>query len=313
MKQVGCFHDKVVVAVKKWIRTGWLVMTCAGCIELDAAPRVEVPDEWRHVWVLEQEYFDDGPVPECFTDSPTEIYFNTPNAGTCMPCGCSFSGATCSGPGFGCVTDLITTDCDGIEKYKPMTASCQVQPSVQTGRPAYCVLTSGPAVTAPGLCDGGVSSVVGPKWGRQFFACGYGGTDCTNTACLGFPEGAFANAASCVTRPGELDCPAEWPNKRVAYEKGEDLRTCSNCSCDTSSIVCSGGSIQIFDDGTCSNGLGSTTLESMAECKLIEGYVDSGGWSFVALPGTPSSEGTCIQPTLSGKVEPVGARTVCCR
>jgi hypothetical protein len=275
-----------------------------------------VPIGWAPVWALEGQYADPA-LPATCPDgqTPVTLYAEPASTSTCGPCGCSFSGATCSSPTFIC--DYNEVGCPQVNhQYQSATTSCHNLPNVPAmgGFTGSCMITANPAVVAYGSCSGEPSAMMGPAmWGKELRLCpappGAGSGCQAGDACAQKKPAVLQQAFTCVTQAGAATCPLGWEKTNIsAFEGGTDERGCSTCGCDTTSITCSGGKVNLYGENECQ--FIKLTLEAVGQCDPIKMDLSSGSADFVL--GTPSI-GTCNPAQPTGSVVTTGPYTLCCR
>ena len=110
-----------------------------------------------------------------------------------------------------------------------------------------------------------------PSW--KTVAVGYKVPGCEDRgSCMPKLEGLPSGYQSCIYRPGEHECPAEWSSERfVVYERTEDKpgyidgRDCTPCSCGAPIGSACVGRFRTFEDGACSKLLADVQVSSLGE------------------------------------------------
>jgi hypothetical protein len=278
--------------------------------------KAQVPSGWTLVWVL-QTAFDDPAQTECPNGQPAmKVFSNPAQTAICSECSCSYSGAKCSAPKFKCdYTD--PNFCSGASvEYQSSTPDCYNLPNVPTSSNNYgsCTLNGPAIIVDPGTCTGTPSSVVGPsKFQEELRVCpslGEQGGGCSlGDACLPKKPDAFNTGRTCIMGAG-TNCPMGWDAAMFsAYEAGVDARVCSNCGCNTNTVTCSGGSVELRTKDDCSN-QASYILANQQEC--VQAYLSNLQGSATFALGTPSA-GTCTPAVPTGNVQTTGPHTICCQ
>jgi hypothetical protein len=115
----------------------------------------------------------------------------------------------------------------------------------------------------------------------------------------------------CVKMPGEVACPALFPNQHIYYDTFTDGRSCSSCSCGNPAGASCSAKIQFFTDSACSTNALLAEVPT-GSCKDISGNPAVVGRKAI---GTTISPGSCAPSggQVGGTVDPVGPTTFCCK
>ncbi|NVB39895.1 hypothetical protein G6O69_18775 [Pseudenhygromyxa sp. WMMC2535] len=109
----------------------------------------------------------------------------------------------------------------------------------------------------------------------------------------------------CVFASGDLDCPADWPQKSGLAVGVDDQRGCSECSCDGPTDPACVSTINTYDDEACS-GAAVDTRETGTGCGSLSGAA--------MIIDTPTVSGCEPNPvTAQGDVAPMDTVTLCCQ
>lgn len=101
--------------------------------------------------------------------------------------------------------------------------------------------------------------------------------------CMAVPGDPF-QALACVGQEGDVECPAEYPERTVLYRDLDDQRSCQPCTCAKPTGPCEGATVVLARDG-CATFAGSIMADS-----CVSG---PGGPNLTALlyaPGMPIGE-----------------------
>lgn len=143
-----------------------------------------------------------------------------------------------------------------------------------------------------------------PSWEVERLGCGGAveGRACDAGTCI-----ADTGDAICIQRDGEHDCPAPFDDRTLFHRAFDDSRSCSGCSCQSSSPACEA------DVEICSLGFDQVTLESDGGCYQLN---SSDGDGVTLFSTAVVDQGSCDPAPETGEVsgdvvetEPV---TVCC-
>jgi hypothetical protein len=139
---------------------------------------------------------------------------------------------------------LDPTECD-IENPVPLNQT----PKSVTIAP-LTLMESGckPPDSPPPLGNGAAS------WKTYARACrGVAFPPCLDPSklCVPTAEPPPEGFAQCIYREGDHECPLDYPDKRLFFDKGTDTRSCSPCSCgDPIGSVCS-ATVRMYQDALC--------------------------------------------------------------
>jgi len=157
-----------------------------------------------------------------------------------------------------------------------------------------------------------------PSWKTYARACrGVAFPPCRNPSklCVPTAEPPPEGFAQCIYRDGDQECPLDYPEKRLFFDKGTDTRSCSPCSCgDPTGSVCS-ADVTMYQDTNCTvEAQDATVTSTTPECvdllvppdvallgKMVE--------NITYAPGScPPSGGEPV-----GSADLVGPSTFCCQ
>ena len=168
-----------------------------------------------------------------------------------------------------------------------------------------------------------------PKYAKSVRACGDPTGDpsgCGATSkCVPTPPSGFASNI-CIYQTGDVACPGgAWAKKSVFYTGSiTDNRSCGACGCGSATGTCTGATLEIFTDTSCTQekdtipgpGLGScTNLKADSTPIAAPACNTFGGDSrSLKLAGGTASGATCPTTggTVSGSADPAGPVTFCC-
>jgi hypothetical protein len=164
-----------------------------------------------------------------------------------------------------------------------------------------------PVTTLPSPKSGAMS------WKTFVRACGYGVSACANPdafcAAKAEPPPGFSQ---CIYQPGQYECPAGYPDRRIFYNEVSDSRHCSECACGApEGGVCS-IYLRAYQDAFCTVLAAGSTIQLTASCSDL---LDNTGLGSKMVLAAPTYEpGTC-EPSggeLAGSFELKGPTTFCC-
>ncbi len=221
----------------------------------------------------------------------------------------SFRAATCSGCSCGTPTSLICTA--SIATSQNTIAPCNLGLVSSTATENCTPIPAAQAIqvngfSASGTCGAGPAPTTVTKDPVAFDEGVRACASSQNFGSAGCESGkvcapAASTALPCVIQSGDIECPAQYPRRRVVYASTDDSRGCGNCQCSFS--------------GNCS---GAVTGYALAGCtsavaNVSTGCVESAAASAVKVVNV-SHTGGCSSsgapPT--GCVAPKDASTVCC-
>jgi len=170
----------------------------------------------------------------------------------CTPCSCgAVAGAACDGTAT-------------VKVYRQMVCGSACNQVFEVGTTCTTVKYCDPSVSAivSGNFDGGSCTPKGGAlsavtWARSAVACGFASavpaTCPAGQACA--PASAAApSARTCILHAGDVMCPSGAFAGRTVYEGAlSDTRSCTSCTCDSPSGRCTGGTVSLFTDTTCTN------------------------------------------------------------
>ena len=256
-----------------------------------------------------QFYYAAGTAPACPGTSTPAFAGGTGLNGapaTCSTCSCGSATITCGasfdfyeGSTSGCATPCgsqVVTTC------APVATGC-----TQAG-----IGFSVNAVVAGGSCTPSAQnpSVPPTSWTTNAKACLNGAsTSCTGGVCT---ESAASNYAICIYQAADVPCPSTgYTTKQLVYSSVTDGRTCTPCGCGTPGGTCSGGSVSLADEGTCTT---ETFARNMPTGCANPPVSATGLFAEVKVAPTLADAGTCPPdggaPT--GSAAPASPMTVCC-
>jgi len=239
--------------------------------------------------------------------------FEVPEPG-CQPCTCKLENA-----------------CKNVT-VQPHVVSCTSQICGDAGvvgsscTPlSYCWFQSAAIVTAfgQGSCTPSGGARRPATWKSTATACTFsdepdgGITDPLNGGCESglacAPKVAGVEAATCIVREGDHQCPAGPYSVRSTFGRTlSDTRTCSTCKCGTPDVTCTGGEVTVYNDDTCQNAVdvvpaGPTTCETFVVATAT-GSAKLTKTPTVADGGCPPSGGVVT----GGSVTRQSPWTACC-
>jgi hypothetical protein len=229
---------------------------------------------------------------------------------TCSTCTCGvLSGAACGNPTGTLFNDTM---CGGPPcASRSIAATCGTLKLSSECGAASLVYMSFASALSSGSCTPSMQSptVVAPTWSTSIRACAPTGA---STACGagGTCQLAPMGASICVYRSGDVPCPGgAYGTRSVSYTGVAESRDCSACTCDTSSVTCSGGTVIVSEFSICNGG----TPSPVPSVCTVDPF--AAGNAFVAqttAAATPSGMCTAVQSMPTGAATPTGATTICC-
>lgn len=268
------------------------------------------------VYVQEITYNPNGAPPSPCPDGKLPgIYYAGPSQAECSSCSCMLSGATCTAPKIE-VNHL--TNCSTVEGSMQATnTACVVWNVSDVG--AGMDITAPPNVVSKGTCTANGGALINPDpWGQEVRVCavqaGKGcsaGKSCVKKAPAGFQDQV------CISQAGAAACPAGWTDQSLqVYSGGTDGRACSTCTCDNSTVTCTGGKYTVNATADCSIAPGTTPIvvDQASGCDNVAPLSHMNNYMVSLKPelGTPGGE-TCGTAKPSGSVATMGDTRVCCR
>ncbi|TKC90554.1 hypothetical protein [Polyangium fumosum] len=278
---------------------------------------------------------NDGTAPDCPDTAPVEQFvwhddIQIPPK-PCGPCSCGPSIGACSLPSS--VTahaapctppeGTIATPTNPPEAWEgSCTAEGAIPEDLACGGSLPCVqsITIGPLAITDELCvpvDGAESptqSSTVPTWGIIARVCeGSAFGQClADEHCVPAPVGDYQQ---CVQRLGIHDCPAEeYTVRHVLFEAFQDERVCTPCTCGTPSGSYCKANLSFYPDGSCNE---APLTASASSLKSTCFDVNPSGQAIAAKSATvPTYHAGICQASggeLSGDVQLLGPRTLCCR
>jgi hypothetical protein len=184
-----------------------------------------------------------------------------PTSGSCMlPATVTAAAASCAGDGSGVAHTSSDPPagwaglCNG-ESAIPAGKLCGGVPCVQS-------ITIAPAMPVQtGCLPIANTNASPPPWNRFARACrttasrdGCPANDEVCTAAAPGPE--FKQCISIVGNIAAWECPASYPERSIFYDR--DVPTCAPCACDFPTGSTCTGSIELYQDGSCSTPLGTS-------------------------------------------------------
>ncbi len=220
------------------------------------------------------------------------VYFGDPprDPAQCSACTCgAVTGASCAPP---TVTCWDTYNCTGPSTDRTSKLAASGEACVINSVEGSCRLVGSPLAT-PGACAPSkvVKNAPTSTWRTK------------HSVCPSRP----GDTRECTYRSGDLACPANWPDRIVAYGSFDDRRACSPCTCDAAQgATCTGGTY-IFAAGFC---LGvaevlstrCTEVEDYSHHRMAPAMVDATKASCKPAGGEPVGEWVGTDPV-----------TICCR
>ncbi|MCC6901111.1 MAG: hypothetical protein IT377_19215 [Polyangiaceae bacterium] len=241
-----------------------------------------------------------------------------------------FDGLSCGGTG--CWGSWAGV-CGGANPLT-VTSACKAQnicwSSGGSGKPLSAAFTK--LTLAGGTCNStsqGTINKPAPKYSKSVRACGdptgtTGSCGASNTCVPPAPSGFTNNI--CIYQTGDVACPGgAWAKKSVFYTANPtDTRACSACGCGSPTGNCTGATLELYTDGSCTQEKDTIATAEMGGCTNIKvdsspvaspGCNGTGGDSrSLKLVGGTASGGTCPTTggTVTGSADPAGPVTFCC-
>ena len=179
-----------------------------------------------------------------------------------------------------------------VDPYRMIESGCtpvEGPPTSKNGAMMWSVFARACAGTAPGRC-------LDPS------------LPCASSA------GASPGFSQCIYRPGDHDCPAIYPTRRIFYEDAMDARTCAACSCGPPTQSYCSAILKIYEDPFCSDSIFGALLYSFAPyCYNLS--PDKAVLSKRLTSALTYEPGSC-EPSGGepvGSVELLGPTTFCCQ
>ncbi len=274
----------------------------------------EAPEDWNGPVTLLRNPRSDDPDPE-----PASCERNYPRVDAQgfadlqaepAECGCECGSANASA----CETsttlrywaDDATCDADIPQTITVFAASCTPLPDF----PGSANYTAEPLQAVGGACQAASDEVVVPAvWNTEVTACG--GAEllegcAEGRVCTPVPEAQ--DAALCIWREGEHECPDDFEVDRTLYQDIDDTRGCETCSCGAPMGICDDARVFLWNGSTCLvPAAGSISAD--AECHQ-GGSTEARAASLSA--GQPTAFCSPSEPLPSGEAVGSEATTVCC-
>lgn len=222
------------------------------------------------------------------------------------PCACEpAKGGACE-PGM--VFEFGSAACDGSDDkddhYLSESGDCA---DIYTGASGIAV---GEPEATSGLCDAVDSSPPPLTMVVCKLASPVGKSCGDNKVCL--PAVKAAPAKACALLPAEATCPSGFTASQTIYPVTADSRVC-DCICGPSeAATCEGATIELFSDGSCAAGLG-TSLPAGSTCNDTTAFdsvssikVNAGTWTGGECPSIDLHDGSL-------SIDMGSALTLCCR
>lgn len=230
----------------------------------------------------------------------------------CSACSCANpTGISCSLPAVSAYEGVA--DCTGATTpFTPPAAFDQCLTRTVTAPSSF---KFGPSVASGGSCapSGVTANADEPFFSVVARTCsvGGGGAACDGGICVDAPELPF-QPKICAYRAGDVDCPAEYPEKDLVYHRAiDDERTCTACTCGAPAGASCSGFLRFHTTTDCSGGsAGIGFLSGNTGCYSVANA------SSLIYPSADvvANDGACApgggQPT--GSAAPIQPVTVCC-
>ena len=222
--------------------------------------------------------------PECPADQAGQIVYEG-HAGlvdppTCQDCTCEPAAGECGLPSVltasseFCGQSGMEVDFSGLDADP---AVCNTENSIPAGNDPKSV-TLGPLTLMESGCKPSNPLPAPRKNGsasaRTFArACrGVAFPPCLDPSFLCVPtaEPPPEGFSQCIYRLGDHECPADYPDKRVFFDKVTDTRSCSPCSCGEPTGSACSAKVLFFQDMDCTQPAGGVDGTSLGpECDLL--------------------------------------------
>jgi hypothetical protein len=273
------------------------------CADPNAACYV-VPDGWDGPYALVEERVNcPALLPDVKLTRSTDLL--APLATCRCTCGAP-NGGSCGGRLEMQTSSACGGSCSGSARALPLN-DCQSASSCDGAAGRYARVFS--VVDSAPTCAAGSVTVEGPPFafGRNVRACGTA-LPPVREACAEGRRCAPSNVATglCITRAGDLDCPAEYPSRVLTHRTAEDQRRCGSCTCAPTNVACAGRFFVGTSKANCESNVGIESpptgcidFGSAGQAKFIGGTLAA-----TCAPASP--------PVLEGAVVGVDPLTVCC-
>jgi hypothetical protein len=245
------------------------------------------------------------------------IYYASPSTADCTGCSCTLSGAACTAPQVslynvgGCQQTAV------LESISATTTACQFISTPNSS--SSLQVTALPKVTSAGTCAADGGALVSPEpWGQEVRLCAApAGKGChAGQSCVKDPPSGFQGEA-CITQVGTGACPSGWTDQSLQlYAGGTDGRACSPCTCDTSTVSCTGGKYTANASNDCAVAPGTTPLSiGAADGCVNTGALAAQNHGVISLEPELSTPGgpTCGTSSPIGTFTLTGSLRLCCR
>jgi hypothetical protein len=276
---------------------GGATQSCSGCAAGECECSPAAPTGWTHARVVETL---DGSKPKCpagYTANPILLGSGAIDTG-CDDCSC------------GELDPTNASHCDELWQWGGTCTGTLVKTTAASGQ---CVKLAGSFVklglSGPSCAATAVPAP--PKFAKTVTLCDAStfGSGCGQDACVAVPTPPF-EAARCVVSQaeGDLACPDGFPVKRSYQTAFVDNRSCTGCTCELTSVTCSGGIAKWCTDPSCSDCPFATSLPG--NCNSTDGN----SYGVFTGPAVPVS-GSCTpsgSAESTGFVSATGSRILCC-
>lgn len=272
----------------------------------------EVPAGWAGPFALRTADAA-APEPECGGDySVLEEAFSRDLIQGAHACSCDCGpavGATCS------TSTLLANGSNSAQcifdiNEWTISGSCDNAPSAPGGG----WWSAEPFTVMGGACTPNPSETIEPSmYGERGVLCGappVPAGSCGDTgSCAAAPALPFESQL-CVVADGDLECPADYPDKELFHAGMVDDRECSDCTCGNPFGTCSGYSVRLFNQANC----GGSPLATLSPTGVCTEVLSNQGVESASIQNGTIENASC---TPSGGVA-VGSsveaepRTVCC-
>jgi hypothetical protein len=258
----------------------------------------------------------DGSMPTAFVHAPG-------GPAVCEACSCGgVTGASCSLPTLAWWVNSSSCNGSPTNVFNPGDTSCHALPGSYTcfggcANDARSSIGSPAALVGAASCPpAGGAATIPPAWGFDDHVCPVaaqtgGGCD-AGSVCIEKASAPYDGPA-CISQPGDVKCPGEWPTRIDAYQSGTDSRGCDACSCDPAGVACAGDKFTVYDDNFCSMA-GAAPVDLVGNsCPSMQNHVDNDSGSYRATAATLTGDCTAGGGQPIGEIVPTGAVSFCCR
>jgi hypothetical protein len=279
------------------------------------------PAGWSgYLRMLANKYDGTGTPENCPSGAiPARYYYEPDTVAQCEACTCDApSGFSCGLPDIECAPDKL--DCSD-----PLTPAWNALPDCHDISTVFsanhilsCKLTGTAQMLKQGTCAPSTSIHTNPTlFSMTADVCSLAmGGGCGAGACVAKAAVPYGGP-TCIRKDSEEACPQQWPFGVTVYSVGNDLRSCSSCSCDSGPVQCSGGAYTFYDFNACAPCSGScdapVTVGPSLDCQVLTNLADSDTFSEQITTVASVSGGCAAAGGLpQGTVTTQGPVTICC-